>query len=329
MSVTEGQAHRRPTVTCSTDDVPVAARAALWRETIGASYPGLAVDWLADGPIRARFASRPFGDARVTDISNTPIRLAHRPQPGADRGYQLVLQLAGSGSYAHNGRDVVQEPGDLVLLDTALPFDSVFPVDLRVVVWDLPRALLAPLLAEPDEAPARRIRGGDGLGAVLAGYAQSLAAEAGRLDAPAEASLQLHLCTLAALALGAGPAARDAHRLSYRMARRQQVFAYIEAHFRDGGLTAERAARDLRMSRRWLHALLDDSELSFGARVARRRVEECRRLLDDPAYDHLSITDIAFGAGFNDLSTFNRQFRARYGMTPRDVRRRDSTKTRG
>jgi len=186
MSMTEGQAHRRPTVTCSTDDVPVAARAALWRETIGASYPGLAVDWLADGPIRARFASRPFGDARVTDISNTPIRLAHRPQSGADRGYQLVLQVAGTGSYAHNGREVVQEPGDLVLLDTALPFDSLFPVDLRVVVWDLPRALLAPLLADPDEAAARRIRGGEGLGAVLAGYARTVAAEAGRLDAPAE-----------------------------------------------------------------------------------------------------------------------------------------------
>jgi AraC-like DNA-binding protein len=304
----------------STDAVPLAARAAFWRETIGASYPGLAVDWLADRPIEARFASRPFARARITDISNTPIRLTHTPQRGAG-GYQLVLQLDGHGRYTQDGRDVVQEPGDLVLLDTALPFDSIFEVGLRVLVWDLPRDLLAPLLAAPEEAVARRIHGERGLGAVLSGCAHTLAAEAERLDKSSELSLQFHLCTLAALALGAGAAARDAAPLAYRAARREQIRAYIAAHFRDADLDAERAAQDLRMSRRWLHALMDDGETGFAGEVARRRLEECRRLLDDPAQDRRSITDIALGAGFGDLSTFNRQFRARYGMTPREVRR--------
>lgn len=307
-------------VMCSTDAVPEAARAAFWRATIGASYPGLAVDWLADRPIEARFASRPFARARVTDISNTPIRLGHTPQRGAS-GYQLVLQLEGRGRYTQDGRDVPQEPGDLVLLDTALPFDSTFEVGLRVLVWDLPRDLLAPLLAEPEKAVARRMRGDHGLGAVLSGCARTLAAEAERLEESAEASLQLHLCTLAALALGAGADARDQAPLAYRAARRQQIVAYIAAHFRDADLDAERAARDLRMSRRWLHALLDDGETGFAGEVARRRLEECRRLLDDPAQDRRSITDIALAAGFGDLSTFNRQFRARYGLTPREVRR--------
>lgn len=304
----------------STDAVPLAARAAFWRETIGASYPGLAVDWLADRPIEARFASRPFARARITDISNTPIRLTHTPQRGAG-GYQLVLQLDGHGRYTQDGRDVVQEPGDLVLLDTALPFDSIFEVGLRVLVWDLPRDLLAPLLAAPEHAVAQRIHGDRGLGAVLSGCAHTLAAEAERLDESSELSLQFHLCTLAALALGAGAAARDAAPLAYRAARREQIRAYIAAHFRDADLDAESAAQALRMSRRWLHALMDDGETGFAGEVARRRLEECRRLLDDPAQDRRSITDIALGAGFGDLSTFNRQFRARYGMTPREVRR--------
>jgi AraC-like DNA-binding protein len=309
------------TITCSTDDVPAAARAAYWRHMIGTPYPGLAVDWLADRPIRARFASRAFADARVTEISNTPIRLTHTPQAGAAGGYQLVLQLAGSGSYAHGGRDVIQVPGDLVLLDTALPFASIFADSLHVLVWDLPRPALAPLLADPDEAVARRVAGGHGLGALLASYVRTLAREADRLDAAAEPSLQLHLCTLAALALGATAGAREQRAITYRAARRQQVLAYIDAHFRDGDLTAERAARALRMSRRWLHALLDEAEIGFAGRVARRRLEECRKLLDDPAHDYLSITEIALRAGYNDLSTFNRQFRARYAMTPREVRR--------
>jgi AraC-like DNA-binding protein len=35
-----------------------------------------------------------------------------------------------------------------------------------------------------------------------------------------------------------------------------------------------------------------------------------------------SITSIAYGAGFNDLSTFNRRFRRIMGMTPRAWRSR-------
>ena len=44
-------------------------------------------------------------------------------------------------------------------------------------------------------------------------------------------------------------------------------------------------------------------------------------MLADPSRDHLSITDIAYAAGFGDLSHFNHSFRRRYGATPREIRR--------
>jgi AraC family transcriptional activator of tynA and feaB len=34
----------------------------------------------------------------------------------------------------------------------------------------------------------------------------------------------------------------------------------------------------------------------------------------------LNISEIAYAWGFNDLSHFNRAFRARFGMTPREWR---------
>jgi AraC-like DNA-binding protein len=34
----------------------------------------------------------------------------------------------------------------------------------------------------------------------------------------------------------------------------------------------------------------------------------------------LKIIDLAYRCGFNDISTFNRAFRARYNVTPSDVR---------
>jgi AraC-like DNA-binding protein len=34
----------------------------------------------------------------------------------------------------------------------------------------------------------------------------------------------------------------------------------------------------------------------------------------------MTVTEIAFASGFNDLSTFHRRFRWRYGLTPRAAR---------
>lgn len=44
----------------------------------------------------------------------------------------------------------------------------------------------------------------------------------------------------------------------------------------------------------------------------------CRLLLESEA----SITEIAFACGFRNLSNFNRRFRERYAMSPRDYRKR-------
>jgi AraC-like DNA-binding protein len=43
-------------------------------------------------------------------------------------------------------------------------------------------------------------------------------------------------------------------------------------------------------------------------------------MLTDARSAGLTITGIAFSAGFSDLSHFNRAFRRAYGATPSDVR---------
>jgi AraC-like DNA-binding protein len=54
--------------------------------------------------------------------------------------------------------------------------------------------------------------------------------------------------------------------------------------------------------------------------VLGRRLAYAHRLLADPRSAHRRISDIAFEAGFGDLSRFNKAFRRQYGVTPSDVR---------
>ncbi|MBV6655045.1 MAG: AraC family transcriptional regulator, partial [Mameliella sp.] len=47
------------------------------------------------------------------------------------------------------------------------------------------------------------------------------------------------------------------------------------------------------------------------------RIEEVKRRILDPAYDHWSLLGIALDCGFNSKSTFNRIFKKFTGYTPR------------
>ncbi|PIB92311.1 AraC family transcriptional regulator [Caulobacter sp. FWC2] len=51
------------------------------------------------------------------------------------------------------------------------------------------------------------------------------------------------------------------------------------------------------------------------------RIEEAKRRLADPAYDHLPILTIAYDCGFGSIGPFNRAFKAEVGLTPQQFRR--------
>jgi AraC family transcriptional activator of tynA and feaB len=60
---------------------------------------------------------------------------------------------------------------------------------------------------------------------------------------------------------------------------------------------------------------------SFCRWVLESRLDRCREALRDPRQATCSISEIAYRWGFNDLSHFDKVFRARFGMTPRQWRR--------
>jgi AraC-like DNA-binding protein len=50
-------------------------------------------------------------------------------------------------------------------------------------------------------------------------------------------------------------------------------------------------------------------------------------MLSSPGHEDLLISEIAFRNGFLDQPTFNRMFKRRFGLTPREVRITASTAT--
>ena len=96
--------------------------------------------------------------------------------------------------------------------------------------------------------------------------------------------------------------------------------AEIARRFSDPGFNLDAVVRTTGLSRRYIQQLLEETGQSFTDHVLERRLERAFTLLSDRRRLHLSVLDVAYAAGFGDVSHFNRMFRRRFGDTPSGVR---------
>ncbi len=103
---------------------------------------------------------------------------------------------------------------------------------------------------------------------------------------------------------------------------RRRITSYINTHIDDPELSIDSIAAGIGCSRRYLHKAFDAEPETLSAMIWQLRLERCALNLRAAAMADRSITEIAFASGFNSSPHFSRLFRARYGMTARDWRKR-------
>ncbi|PID91444.1 MAG: hypothetical protein CSA96_08380 [Bacteroidetes bacterium] len=112
-------------------------------------------------------------------------------------------------------------------------------------------------------------------------------------------------------------------RSGLKPAQIEDLLKHIRNHlnkrkpYLDRELTIYDLARQLGMSRHILSELINEHMgKNFYTLINEYRVEEVKRRLADPAYQHLTILAIALDAGFNAKSSFNTVFKEMTGTTP-------------
>ncbi len=69
----------------------------------------------------------------------------------------------------------------------------------------------------------------------------------------------------------------------------------------------------------YANAVLADRETSITRLVRSLRLARCQAALSDPLQRHRTISEIAYGWGFSDMTNFSRVFKAAFGMAPRGM----------
>ncbi|UOE44400.1 helix-turn-helix domain-containing protein [Agromyces larvae] len=250
-------------------------------------------------------------------VERTPQLIAADPR----RYYKLGLQLAGTGLLVQGGRETLLQPGSIAIYETDRPYSLAFDGDSRTLVVmfpsrlvDLPQQAVAELTATP-----LGTAGGMGglVGAFLANLADRFDLVSGISGERIGRNAVDLVVTMLSNELAAG---------RVEVNPRQRLFAeitrFIDDRLRTGGLDPVSIAAAHYISPRHLHALFHENGTTVSTWVRRRRLEECRVRLADPAFAGRSISSIAADWGFADGAHFSRVFRAEFGRSPSDVRAR-------
>lgn len=279
------------------------------------SFKAQAAGWIDPNILRFRARSDAYEAARTArDISRI-----------GWEDWVVVFQEEGAGSvFGQAGAEIFAAKGDLVVLDPTLPFTQSSRGAHRHDVWFLPRGLLTPHLPRPTGPGFRHLtRHAGGPASLFRDYLDSLGRQIDGLSEAETGAAADVLSRLLAMACGGETGGRNE---AVRAGRLAVIKRYVDHNLTRPNLSATMVAAAMNLSVRQLHRVFEPSGTSLAEYIAARRLDECRASLLSPREAGRSVTDIAFGWGFNSLPSFYRGFSRRFGCAPRDLRLLRSTR---
>jgi AraC-like DNA-binding protein/quercetin dioxygenase-like cupin family protein len=237
----------------------------------------------------------------------------------APRHYNFLLQAEGASTFYHCGKESELTAGDFVLCDTGLPHYWLTNAQSVTMMVRVAPDVLRTYLPTPEQFCGQPLGRATGLKDTIAAMVRELSD--GSLKSNYEDRVARYLLEMMSMSymMGADPA-QDASAIAWQ--RRKDVIQYIEDNLRDPELSPASISAGLRVSPRYLRTVFAPGGEKMGAYILRRRLEECARQIANAAWNAHTLTEIAFSWGFNSAAHFTRTFHERYGVAPREYRRR-------
>ncbi len=302
-----------------------------WREEFGRGFLRLDIEPKNLEHFRADATIRALSGLKIASCS---ISASHWQRtrmlldPGAEY-FGLMFGTDGPALLSQRGRTLELGIGDAATCSHTEPADLTLPCEngrhVGLVVPLKPLTALVPDLEE--RIPTRIERRSDAL-RLLVSYLGALADAKTLVNPDLCRMVVTHVHDLIALAVGAS---RDGAELAVgrglRAARLRTAKTHILENLASHRLSVAAVAKRQGITPRYVHLLFEAEGTTFSQFVLGRRLVLAHRLLADPRHDGKTITEIAYEAGFGDLSYFNRVFRRHFGITPSDARRDPSEGT--
>jgi AraC-like DNA-binding protein len=307
----------------STDRIPEKDRIAVWREHYGKVMLRVDIEPARETSFQARIASLALPGLQVLESSSSPAKISRSGRYLADGNDDVVFAINRSGSaiVSSNGRERILGEGDAVVLfgGEAASFQRTRAGQSSTL--RVSRAMFESTVVSVDDVLMRPITGDRSALKLLADYTSWLMKAGSLIDAQLLNLAVRHVQDLLALTLGPGSDFADTARTrGLRAARLKLAKTYVAAHSHRRDISVGNVASNLNVTQRYVQRLFEADGTTFSEFLTGQRLARAHRLLCEPNAGPSAISSIAYDVGFGDLSYFNRRFRRKYGMTPREVR---------
>jgi AraC-like DNA-binding protein len=310
-------------VRMTTAAFPENRRLAMWREVYGRYMTHVDIEPIGDRPFHASIAFHALPGLSIAIGTRSDARY-HIGKNGAGRTQDnVVLSYAtrGRGHIAQLGCEVAGGPGGAVLLYGTEPATSTLLGDGAFVTLSFPRSSIQACIPDLDAIMVRPFAEDNQALRLLSSYLGVLSEDDRSLTPAVARSVATHIFDLVVLAAGvSGEARQIVRQRGAKAAWRRAIMDDVFASAQMPEFSPHTIARKLGISERYVRLILSETGRSFTELVLTRRLDIAHHCLSDPQSDRRTIADIAFAAGFSDISHFNRSFRSRFGLTPTDVR---------
>jgi AraC-like DNA-binding protein len=322
----------------TTASVPAAQRLDFWREVVCHTIAGVEATALGDkhpyaGVIHAQpipLAHMPSFD--LVHVEADPQRVRRTRElisVQTEPTWLLMVQEEGTCTIRQGEQQATLKPGDIGFLDTARPYEVIFPQTFRQNILRMPTPLFYDIMPRSRDVAGMALSGDDALTTIARQNIVLLERFVSAIDPillPAAANRAIDHLALAARFFFEANVGRRGHGASASYFARASV--YISDALGDPLLSVEQIAEAVGISTGHLQQIFRQSSGgTVGEYVRERRLAGCRRDLADASLNHQSITSIAFRWGFSESSSFSRAFRNAFQISPRRFRgtcRRDA-----
>lgn len=306
-------------------------------DIIGSIFTRVDLAWSKDA--RARFIVTDLGELSlirsVHTASKSKSRRLERHIKNSDVGHHFaclplsggvrVRQLCRDGGASAD--DVVQSD-HLTLVNSSEEYEIEMSDELDAIWLRIPSKLLRSHAIAVDECLRRPLNIQRGLGFMAKEMMKSAISDQSELSDRCARVLSHSLLSFIGevindnLQTEAGTSTRGRRMIL----RRAQEF--IEEHIHDDDLTPAMIAKGVGISSRYLSDIFAAEGMSPMRWVRQRRLEMCRMELERRGAGQQLICEVAYSMGFTNVSSFNRAFKAQFGLSPRELIAQNATPAR-
>jgi AraC family transcriptional regulator, positive regulator of tynA and feaB len=307
------------TTTWSTDSIDERERFSFWREMVCRNVFNISVQ-APPKRFSASITARSHGALRFAICESTAYDIDRTQKDISNESadhYLMYLQLRGHTLLTQANDAIEFGRNDIVIADGRRPYHAALFDDgqcRRQAIAVLPRSFIEARAPWLRRRPVFKLASNSVYVDLTRRHLLQLTAD--DLTEGELALLTENLCNLLALLDHADtPINRVQPELQL-----EALLDFCRRNLHDPALSPDFVAAQFGISTRTLHLRFEKLEQTFGRWLLDARLDASSNALRNPQQHACSISEIAYNSGFNDLSHFNKSFRARFGASPSEWR---------